>query len=119
MKLRVRFISNSSSSSFILALETLPKTTLGMQRMLFEDKQSYYSGPSKYGDDDNEFWSTTDVAKKVKNDIDKYVSIQITNENWNKIADQLFTNFCEGLYSYIEEIEDKLPNSWPHRNDKE
>ncbi|KKK77527.1 hypothetical protein LCGC14_2852710, partial [marine sediment metagenome] len=41
MKIRQGFISNSSSSSFIVAFPKIPKNQNELQTMLFGDKESY------------------------------------------------------------------------------
>lgn len=62
MKIREGFVSNSSSSSFILALDTIPKSVEQMHEMLFGEDECMVHVP--YGNKDD-LVSTMDVAARV------------------------------------------------------
>jgi hypothetical protein len=63
MKLRNGFVSNSSSSSFIVEFKNVPKSRKELQDILFGDRQEYHY---PYG---TKFFSTDDVAAIVWNDM--------------------------------------------------
>jgi hypothetical protein len=63
MKIRQGFVSNSSSSSFVIALEEMPKSPEELQKLLFGDRQEYHA---PYGEG---FWSTEQVANTVFEDL--------------------------------------------------
>jgi hypothetical protein len=63
MKIRNGFVSNSSSSSFIVKFPSVPKSVDDVIEILFGDKTKYRS---PYGDN---MWDVSKVAKTVFNDI--------------------------------------------------
>lgn len=65
MKLRAGYVSNSSSSSFIVAFEKVPTTKKELKEVLFGKREEYHSPFN------NEVWSTEDVAEKVWTDLAK------------------------------------------------
>jgi len=48
MKIRNGFISNSSSSSFIVAFPSIPQSESELQKMLFEDKEEVFYSDKTY-----------------------------------------------------------------------
>ena len=70
MKIRNGFVSNSSSSSFLVAFPRTPKSLKDVKEILFVKDQNDYPNPySDYADDDELFWPVDKVAKIVWNDI--------------------------------------------------
>jgi len=67
MKIRNGFVSNSSSSSFVVIFPREPKSASDVKEMLFKDR-SDYANPYQYGDDECS-WSTNTVANTVWTDI--------------------------------------------------
>ena len=70
MKIRNGFVSNSSSSSFLVAFPRTPKSVKDVKEILFVKGQNDYPNPySDYANDDELFWPVDQVAKIVWNDI--------------------------------------------------
>ena len=65
MKIRNGFVSNSSSSSFVVLFPNEPKCADDVKNMLFSEGQEVYGSPY----DDEEKWSTDMVAQTVWEDI--------------------------------------------------
>lgn len=63
MKTRHGFVSNSSSSSFVVKFPKVPKSVEDVKEMLFKN-QEYYWSPY-----DNDRWTTEEVANTVWTDI--------------------------------------------------
>jgi hypothetical protein len=70
MKKRKGFVSNSSSSSFIVAFSKKPESVEEMQKLLFDDDQ-YFQSP--YSD---EKWSSSRIAEIVLNDMGTPATMQ-------------------------------------------
>jgi hypothetical protein len=64
MKIRNGFVSNSSSSSFVVLFPREPKNATDVKGMLFREDQKFYYSP--YG---KATWKVEDVAKTVWEDI--------------------------------------------------
>lgn len=64
MKIRNGFVSNSSSSSFVVVFPTEPKSVEDVKKYLFKEDQQYFLNPY---DDDN--YTVGQVAETVWNDI--------------------------------------------------
>ena len=78
MKIRNGFVSNSSSSSFIVAFKKVPKSVAEMQKMLF-GKQLYYQNPyydPEYKDGSEPSWYAEEVSARVFRDILEPISIK-------------------------------------------
>jgi len=73
MKTRQGFVSNSSSSSFILSIAKKPESIAEMQTLLFKDKEfyydPYYDGDSGYFSNRTEKYPASQVAETVFDDI--------------------------------------------------
>ena len=67
MKIRTGFVSNSSSSSFIVAFPREPKNVSDVKEMLFKETDNYLN-PYPYGNDEYS-WPTDVVSKTVFDDI--------------------------------------------------
>jgi len=65
MKFRNGFVSNSSSSSFVIALPSFPKTIEELKHQLFKNKAIHH-GPYDYR-------STLDIAQRVFSDISQKI----------------------------------------------
>lgn len=63
MKIRKCFISNSSSSSFLVAFSKMPRNSEELQEILFGEREEY---PHPY---DNEYWKTSKIASIVWEDM--------------------------------------------------
>ena len=67
MKTRTAFVSNSSSSSFVIALERKPESVEEMQRWLFGN-DPFFPNPYPYGDAPSEY-PAKDIAQRVFDDL--------------------------------------------------
>lgn len=67
MKTRIGFVSNSSSSSFIVCFPHKPADVVDMQRMLF-GSETRYENPYQYGNEPTS-WAASEVAETVFRDV--------------------------------------------------
>jgi hypothetical protein len=99
MKVRNGFVSNSSSSSFLVAFPRKPKNVNEVKEILFSPGQNDYPNPFVYGMDDKDtFWPVDQVAKIVWNDIKK----PATNEEMIECRDGGWFDTYEGLPGHVD-----------------
>jgi hypothetical protein len=89
MKIRNGFVSNSSSSSFIVSFPSIPKCLEDVQEVLFGTTPTY-PNPYQYGSSPTE-WSTKEVAETVWSDIQKQQPLNF---------EELVKHFNSGQLSY-------------------
>ncbi len=65
MKIRNGFVSNSSSSSFVVGFKTIPRNAEEVLGILFGENKEFYSSPFY----DDRQWPTTQVAETVWTDM--------------------------------------------------
>jgi len=68
MKIRSGFVSNSSSSSFIVAFPSVPNTVEELQEMIFGDEK-IYPNPYIWEANDRYGWPAEEVAETVWKDL--------------------------------------------------
>jgi len=94
MKVRNGFVSNSSSSSFIIAIPMCGCNTVGkLQDYLFHN-QTVYPNPYIFDENDVFGWPVSDVAKVVLNDI---------KAQEPKVEEELVEEYCSGYTKEYEE----------------
>lgn len=92
---RMGFVSNSSSSSFIVGFSKRPKDAKEMKKVLFGSEKRYLN-PFCYDDKDARSWDTDLIATIVWNDIERQSSA-LKHEILNELNS-----------GYIEEIDKEL-----------
>jgi hypothetical protein len=68
MKTKTSFVTNSSSSSFIVAFNNVPQSVEEMKNLLFP-YESEYLNPYVFDSDDPKSWPVEQVAETVFNDL--------------------------------------------------
>ena len=87
MKVRNGFVSNSSSSSFIVVLDKKPNDSKELKKVLFGNKETY-----KY-EWDKKVYKTSDIAGKVFNDLEESVLNMTTEELFGEFEDIEYDRF--------------------------
>jgi len=107
MKIRNGFVSNSSASSFVVALNKKPSSVKELKQILFGDdeKYSYPFEDQNHADYEDEIWGTMNVASIVFNDMKKKAT---KKEIFEVIRNGWFNDYPEFdyyAYSAIKEEE--------------
>ena len=76
MKIRNGFVSNSSSSSFLVAFDKLPEDVYALHKLLFEGRH-YIEPPDKWGDPESVAINSFDAALDIWKEIQKQIEIGI------------------------------------------
>jgi len=100
MKIRHGFVSNSSSSSFIVAFEQRPRTLHDLQGVLFDEDQTHYCS-SCYEDS----WGVASIAEAVNVQFRKQEPLDL---------DGVIEVVCSGYIHHIHRI---LEREFPYRYD--
>jgi hypothetical protein len=113
MKLRTGFVSNSSSSSFIVAFSVLPKTKEELQAMLFGDEK-VYPNPYIFNANDTYGWTAEEVTATVWADLFSSTNSKRTGVISREEAIEV------GISGYLEGAErPEMPSFNRNRSDKE
>jgi hypothetical protein len=115
MKIRNGFVSNSSSSSFVVAFPHKPTSAEDVKEMMFGKQEWHYIGDI-YSEDDNTDAPTIGIAQKVFNKINKKAT---KKEMFEAIRNGWFSYYIDrellpGMYESFEETKDLT-----YKNDKE
>jgi len=110
MKIRSGFVSNSSSSSFIIGFDRVPKDVNTMKKTLFGDDET-----GKKDDWDDTLYSNYNIAERVLNDISDKKPITIRKEK--KIIEEIGSGYFDDYpdlnwfykrsYAYHKEFRNK------------
>ena len=97
MKIRNGFVSNSSSSSFVVLFPKEPKNATDVRDMLFSKGETFFSNPYQYDNNDIVGWSADEVAETVWNDI-----CEQEKNNFEKAKEMITsgTLYCDGAPDY-------------------
>jgi hypothetical protein len=103
MKIRLGFVSNSSSSSFIVAFPSTPKNVEEVRQTLFGDLNSV-----SYEYDDSITFSTLEMAQAVYNDLKNQIS-----HTPEEIAEEITYGTCyeDGSPDY-DDFRDNNKSGW-------
>lgn len=93
MKTRKGFVSNSSSSSFVVSFSPVPRCAEEMKKMLFGDKDVYSNPYWEYSRTETPSWPTTLVAETVFGDLENQPRPLTTDE----IVEQLLSGWFAGM----------------------
>ena len=116
MKIRNGFVSNSSSSSFIVAFKKVPKSVAEMQKMLFGD-EPYYKNPYYYPEDkeygSEPSWYAEEVSARVFKDMKNIVPPE-------EIEEELKNGYIVDDFApeYNDFSSSTIGDDWEKRHDK-
>ena len=99
MKTRSGFVSNSSSSSFIIGFDKVPKNVSAMKEVLFGEDET--KKKTDWSDDTHSVFA---IAERVLNDISEKKPITIRKEK--KIIEEIRSGYFTGYPDY----------NWRHNN---
>ena len=99
MKCRNGFVSNSSSSSFVVAFKKVPNTKKELQNMLFENVPLY---PHPYGNMDNcpDNYPTSEVAETVWQDMCGDGKSKPQSVTMDEVSETFSYGYLEGSPDY-------------------
>jgi len=100
MKIRNGFVSNSSSSSFVVGFPTIPRTKEKMKSFLFPDGDEFYPSPFE-----DRRWSNDTVAETVFNDMAGKMPLS-SDEFVKATADNAEINYNSKKYEMIDTRDD-------------
>lgn len=113
MKVRTGFVSNSSSSSFVIGFPHKPKSAEDVQEMMFGKQQWHYSGIYGATNDVSTLWIAEKVFSKIEKEAEEAEVLKAIGDGWF----EGYMGITPGYYDNFKEY-NKLDREDPKFDEK-